>query len=194
MATAWYADPGWWAAIGTYALVLVTFALVGVTFTLVVITGAAVFFGKRAADAAVTALRLESEPLLVVTDPRVSPHRRVESLLTGVLVTDPTHWYIVDEDVYHQVWLRRNLNELPTTKLKPPGGYLEIKNVGRSPAVGITLHLFVYTGEKRTNEQLQEAGPNDFITIDGIGPQSSYFIGISNQLSEAVLKLPGFRG
>jgi hypothetical protein len=28
MATAWYADPGWWAAIGTYALVLVTFALV----------------------------------------------------------------------------------------------------------------------------------------------------------------------
>ncbi len=44
-----------------------TWVLAGATLALVFITGFAVFFGKRAADSAAKAFRLEAEPVLVIT-------------------------------------------------------------------------------------------------------------------------------
>lgn len=166
------------------------------SFGLCIITGLAVYFGARAATTAANALRLEAEPVLVVTDPRIPPYRKIESLpyVPQPFVVDPTHWYIVGIDVDERIYLRRDAKgELDTRSLEPPGSYLEIKNVGRSAAVGITLPLHVYTGAKRTLETLAAQGPNDFITIDGIAPNSSYFIGIANHLGENVSIQPDIK-
>jgi hypothetical protein len=173
MFCAWYQQPEWWTAIGT--------------FLLVAITGAAVFFGKRAADAAVKVYKLESEPLLVFSESLNPPGRRIEEGLAGPIAIDPAQWYIVDRGPGGEIRLRRDiLGELDTASLIPPGAYLEIKNVGRSPALGITIsvHLSRYTGEGEAAKN--EPSYDNLFTIDAIPAQASYTIGVSNQLRNPV--------
>jgi hypothetical protein len=188
MLSVWYSRPEWWSAIASLFLVAATYALVGVTFSLVVITGAAVFFGKRAADAAMEAFRLESEPVLVIAHVKLPPNRKIEILpfKPQPFATDPNHWYTIDRDEYGEIRFRRDVsNRLKTDTIEPPGAYLEIKNVGRSPAVGITMPIYLDT-EELAIEELEKKKPTALLIVDAIAAQSSYFMGICNQLPAPV--------
>jgi hypothetical protein len=171
-------SPDWWTAVFTGLLVL--------------ITGLAVYFGGKAANAAAEAFRLESEPVLVFTDSGVPPRRKIEMApwRAEAFAVDPTRWYILDIDINQRIYLRLDNHELNTTAVEPPGRYVEVRNVGRSPAVGITVRLHVYTGAERTFEQLESDGTNDLITIDAIASNSSYYFGVANRLGEDVRMLP----
>lgn len=170
----WWTQPDWWTAIGTGCLV--------------VITGAAVFFGARAAKAAVRAFQLEAEPVLVLTRTLTSPSRSYEmSSVGGRYAIDFTDWYIIRKDDNKRIVFERDVeHKLKTRMVAPPGAFLEIRNVGRSPAIGVTMRLYIYEGEHQSLKSLRTQPPNCGLLLDGIGPQSSYFLGVSNQLTGEV--------
>ena len=173
------------------------------TGLLVVVTGLAVFFGKRAADAALSMLQLESEPALVFSVTSAPPNRTFHRRPIGngrelYYALDPNEWYTiaseVDDDGNKSLSFHRAIGgELDKAQPTPPGTYIEIKNVGRSPAIGVTITINVEA------ESLSMAsGEPEPETIEGranvvvhaIGPNSSEYIGIANTLAVPVRLFP----
>lgn len=167
----WWTQPEWWTAIFSGVLVLVTI----VTVIL-----------------AARAYHLESEPVLVCTYAPSSPHHRSGVVQMGLgsmrVASDSTMWYVIAHDRKDATKLEiRSPLEGEVSAYHTSGTYLEIKNVGRSPAVGITLCVSISVD---ASGQVPAANGTGRILIDVIGPLSPYFIGVSNRTGVTANFLP----
>lgn len=183
---AWWSRPEWWTAIGTVALVLVT--------------GLTVLLGGIAARTALSTLKLESEPALAFSDSGTPANRTLEDIGGRTLVRDPNQWYIVeraDGDAKALVFRRALDGDVDKSQSKPPGSYLEIKNIGRSPAVGVTITINVKADTlnivdgKPVPDEISGKGN---MVVHVLAPNDSVYVGISNKLGVPVKLHPSVWG
>jgi hypothetical protein len=204
-----------WTALGTWALVA--------------ITGFAVYFGRKAANTANDTFRLEAEAKLVVRAAgqgkifarqglhRLSPDWNANAPLESSHFTELTEpVYLVEgkpgDDgralILNGFRIRPPTpNELNQFSQVPvwPAIRVEIRNVGRSPAIQAGLKwrisALVFTAEWR--QTLDRGGPDveervdeATIVIEGIGPNDSAFIWLANPIGTAfklTLICPGYQ-
>lgn len=156
MVTEWWVQPEWWTASGTWALVLVTAVAAGI--------------GLWAGITAKNVFVLESEPVLVLD-------LLVERVDTHV-------WYFIDYVPGQGKGIEFRPARAGEKVWGNQGRNISIRNVGRSPAVGVTVPIRV------TTESLDGSGigkPTTYegrgrIIANGIAPQTPYYIRVINLL------------
>ena len=134
------------------------------TVALAVVGAFAAIYAYRTAMAAINTLRLETEPILMVgVDPESpSPDRKakVQESETGAFLF------------------------LPTASLEYTGaGYFTIKNVGRSPAMNVTVLLRIEEVAGGPKGRRWVGYP---LFIESLSPQERLVIGIHNATSTVV--------
>jgi len=193
----WWAEPDWWTALGTLALVGVTCA--------------AVLFAWRA-------FQLESDPVLVVAPPGPDKPEAFNAIL-------PVYVVVTMETLSKGLELRRKLiqptpessvTEASNAKLYPwKSIVLGIHNAGRSPALGVTIDCDVVRpvdlkpGEECIGFEPREHEPNverardrrhgiqrgrGTVRVPVIAPQSVVYVRIENHIGVQVRVVPAKSG
>jgi hypothetical protein len=165
-----------------------TWAVFWATVAMVVVTIGAVVTGGLAAWSALQALRLESEPVLAITPVGDTPNRRTVQLTSKFTIArDLSPLYVIDWKAGDEkaLTLRSEAQDRASGPYPPVTMNFQIQNVGRSPAVGITIPVSIeastldLVGGEPSPRAVHGSGS---IIIDAIGPGGNYYIRIRSLL------------